>query len=346
MERLQIDRDRPLRVLVVKLSAMGDVIHATGCLRALRQALPAATLTLAVEERWVPVVSRNPHLDAIVTSSAQSRLGPRYLVEIRRTLRRHGPYDVAIDLQGNRRSAAWVYLSGAPTKAGRGDRRPGWQAAWQPDPSQHAVLVCAEICRGLGIPVADPAPQVITSARDEARTNRILAEQGLPRSGFVLLNPFSRWKSKSWPVDCLVQVIARLRHLLNVPIVLTGGADDREAAGSVQARLAPDPLPSLVGRMTLGEALCALRRARLVVSVDSGPMHAAAALGVPTVALFGPTHPERTGPWGAGHRVLQARRPPSHHAYRTDPEGAYMAALAPETVSAAVLAALTQSDLP
>jgi ADP-heptose:LPS heptosyltransferase len=97
---------------------------------------------------------------------------------------------------------------------------------------------------------------------------------------------------------------------------------------------------SLAGCVSLGEALCLFRRARLMISCDSGPLHAAAALGTPVVALFGPTLPEHTGPWGPGHRVVQASRPTHHHAYRRDHGRQYMGALGVQAVADAVQGAL------
>ncbi len=346
MTDLTAFRDRAVRVLVVKLSSMGDVIHATGAFRALRRALPRAHLALAVEGRWAPVVRHNPHLDALIESPPRDRLSLRMLWETRRALARSGPFDIAIDLQGNRRSAAWVYLGGAPIKVGRGDIRPGWRSAVLTDHSRHAVLVCADIVRSLGIDITDLDPEIVTSADDEGRLDALLAGQGLPASGYILLNPFSRWRSKSWPLDTAATVIRRLWAETEYSLVLTGGIEDRTAAIELQARVAPRSLPSVLGRMTLGAALCCFRRARLMITVDSGPMHAAAALGVPVVALFGPTHPEHTGPWGQGHRVIQARRPPTHHAYRSDPTGEYMRAIDPDSIVNAVLAALAEAPKP
>lgn len=334
-------RDRQVRVLVVKLSAMGDIIHVTGCLKALRHALPRARMTMAVEGRWRDVVAHNRHVDEIIESSAQDRLSLRYLWEIRRTLARRGPFDVAIDFQGNRRSAAWIYLSGAPVRLGRGRFRPGWQSAIEPDLSLHAVTVCAEICRSIGVTVPDPSPELHTGPAESPDLGRALSAAGLPSSGYVVLNPFSRWTSKSWPLDNAATVIRRLRRVTDRALVVSGGPGDRRGDDELRRLLGADAVPSLVGQLSLGNALCLLERARLVVSCDSGPMHAAAAFGVPVVALFGPTHPERTGPWGPRTRVLQAARPPSHHTYRSDPQASYMRRLDPEAVLAAVLEELT-----
>jgi ADP-heptose:LPS heptosyltransferase len=345
MTDLRLFRDRPVSVLVVKLSSLGDVIHVTGALRAIRQALPLARIALAVEGRWHDVVCHNPNVDLLVEAAPEHRLSLSYLGEIRRRLAAHGPYDIAMDFQGTRRSAAWVYLSRARVKMGRGRFRPGWRQACEPDLTQHAVTVCADLCRIAGIGVVDPAPEIHTDVREEERIGRVLAEEGLPPRGYVVLNPFSRWPSKSWPLENAAEVIRRLQAATQRPLVLSGGPEDRDHAAALQALLGPCVVPSLVGRLSLGAALCLIRRSRLMVSCDSGPMHAAAAFGVPTIALFGPTHAERTGPWGPGHRVLQAKRPPIHHAYRTDPGGTYMRLLEVNAICDAILSELSTGEV-
>jgi ADP-heptose:LPS heptosyltransferase len=107
----------PVRILAVKLSSFGDIVHVTGALRSLRRALPQAELTLAVEHRWADVVRNNPHVTALIESSSWERLSMACLAEIQRHLA-HRMFDIAIDFQGTRRSAAWVYLSGARFKTG------------------------------------------------------------------------------------------------------------------------------------------------------------------------------------------------------------------------------------
>lgn len=340
MSLLSAMRDSPVRVLVVKLSSLGDIIHATGCFRSIRAALPRAHISLAVEARWSGAVRHDPHLDALVRSSASSSLTLAYALEVRQLVASHGPFDVALDLQGNRRSAAWTYLSGAPIRVGRGSFRPGWQLALKPDLTRHAVEVCADICRAAGIPVSDPSPELHACANDEATLDRILDDRGLPRSGFVIINPFSRWRSKSVPLTTVSAIMRRLISDAASPLVLSGGLEDTPGCERLLGTIRGYPVQSLVGQLSLGEALCLYRRARLMVSCDSGPMHAAAALGVPVVALFGPTHPERTGPWGRGHTVIQSMRPARHHAYRHDPECVHMRSIDSEVVMDAVLSEL------
>lgn len=330
---LQLPSGRPLRILAVKLSSFGDIIHATGAFRALRNSLPQAEIVLAVEQRWADAVRYNPNLNSLIETSSCDRVSLSYLAEIRRSISTAGGFDVAIDFQGNRRSAAWVYMSGAPIKLGRGRYRPGWKLATQPDAGRHAVEVCADICARAGISAGNFDPEIYTNPRDEQSLDAFLDSGEIVRTGFVLVNPFSRWYSKSWPEQNVAEFIQRLAQSCDHPLILTGGIEDRPRAERILQRLEPGKVTSLTGRLPLGQALCLFRRARLMVSCDSGPMHAAAAFGVPVVALFGPTFPERTGPWGANHCVLQAARPPEHAAYRTDFAGIYMQALDTKTVS-------------
>ncbi len=336
----------PVRILAVKLSSFGDIIHVTGALRALRQALPHAELTLAVEERWADVVRHNPNVDALIECSSRDRLTFSYLAEVYGHLSKRPKFDVAIDFQGTRRSAVWVYLSGAPIQLGRGGLRPGWRFSLATDRTRHAVLNCAEVNRAAGLKVDNLDPEIYTSHTDELRLDEILDAGRTPRSGFILFNPFSRWVAKSWPEQNTAAFIKVLKQAFDHPLILTGGADDRERAERLLQALPPQAIHSLAGRLPLGQALCLFRRARLMVSCDSGPMHAAAAFGVPVVALFGPTHAEHTGPWGPNHTVVQALRPPEHSAYRNDARATYMGALDSDAVFQAVSAKLNAMRVP
>jgi ADP-heptose:LPS heptosyltransferase len=328
------------RLLVVKTSSLGDVIHATPCLRAIRRSLPEAEVAMAVDRRFVAVVAHNPHLDAVVETLPSLR-GPLRLPwgAILRLLREARP-DAALDLQGTCGSAALVYASRARWRGGRGGTRPGWQLVCRPDLDRHAVRVCAEIATAAGIAVSDLAPEVFLSTGDDEALLAALRERRLPVSDFVLVNPFSRWPSKAWPLERYAQLIVAVRAQHPVPVVIVGDRDEVLAADRLIGLLPTGAATSLAGVLPLGQALCLYRRALLMVTGDSGPMHAAAALGTPVIALFGPTLPERTGPWGEGHVVIQERRPTSHHAYRRDRDGTHIRAIAVDRVAAAVTAAV------
>jgi ADP-heptose:LPS heptosyltransferase len=264
---------------------------------------------------------------------------------VRRALAGRPPFDLAIDFQGNWRSALWVYLSRAKVKAGRGGIRPGWALSFRPDKSRHAVRVCASVLELLGVPMDDLNPEVVPSAVADGRVRELLGQHGLPEQGFLVINPFSRWASKAWPVECYAELVARVRAERLVRVVITGGPAEIGPGRDLEERLQGQAL-NLVGRLSLEESICLYGRAGMMVTGDSGPMHIAAALGKRVIALFGPTLPEQTGPWGQLDGVIQIRRPPQQRAYRTDPLGSYIRAIPVEAVVRAVLEALDRPPHP
>lgn len=336
-----VDPSEIRRVLIVKLSSLGDVIHVTPCIRAIRLYFPDAEITMAVEERFAAIVRHNPHLDAVIEAPVRSgRWFPLVCAYAQLRLQFWAkPFDVAIDFQGNRKSAVWIYGSGSRVKAGRGEIRPGWRTVVHPDMNQHAIRVCIDIAGALGIPVTDPDPEILLTREDDEALDLILDKTDAPRHSFLVVNPFAAWPSKCWPLENYARLMEQVHQELRAPMIVTGGPGE-EAQGAELMRLAAGGIAiNLIGRLTLGQALCLYRRARLMVTGDSGPMHAAAALGARVVALFGPTLPELTGPWGEGHIVIQRMRPPSRHTYFTDPQRKYIRAIGEEEVSAAVAAA-------
>ena len=331
-------------VLAVKLSSFGDIVHVTPCLRALRHACPHAKILAVVDRTWAPLLRSDPHLDGVIEADPRRRSFLASYVDARRRLRACGgsPVDLAIDFQGLPRSAAWVYASAAHCRAGRGGWRPGWHITVRPDLSRHAVRVCAEVVTRIGIGVPDLAPRLFPPADAERTLASILRHARVSAPAFVVANPFARWRSKMWPVERWARLIERVRDDLGVSVVVAGGTGEEQAAARLNGLVHGVPPANLVGRTSLPEALCLYRRAALVISGDSGPMHAAAAIGTPVVALFGPTWPEQTGPWGEGHRVIQLSRGASHRVYRDDTAQRHMAAIDVDTAFTAVAAAYDQ----
>lgn len=334
-----LDPSRLRRILVVQMGAFGDVIQITPCLRALRRAAPAARISVAVKQAWAPVFRSDPDVAEVIESRSRRGGFLSGLLEGSLRLPRDERFDLALDLQGRRRSAGWVYASRAHLLAGRGRRRPGWRTTGSRDAAstRHAVEAAAAVLDDLGIPVTDLRTDVhVSRDADEALVAR-LAANGIPPSGFLVVNPFTGWRSKEWPAERWAELIRRLHaEEPRRPIVVSGAPGEEPRAVDLLGVDGALPARSLVGHLSLAEALCLYRRAALMVSGDTGPMHAAVALGTPVVALFGPTWPERSGPRGPGDRVIQAHRPPSHHAFRSDDAGEYMRAIDVETVVAAV----------
>jgi lipopolysaccharide heptosyltransferase II len=232
------------------------------------------------------------------------------LREIRTFVReiRRRRYDVVLDLQCLLKSALYVVSAGAPVRVGLADGREG--ATWVlthrvPVPQQpvHAIE------RYLALAAAVDARETVRDftiplgPEDQAAADQLVADVPRPH---VVLHPMARWSTKLWEVDRW-RVVAASLLAEGAGVIVTGGPADTAMAAAICDGLHPAPR-SVAGRLSLKQLAALLRAAALVITVDSGPMHIAAALGTPVVALFGPTDPARTGPVGAG-RVLRQPLP-------------------------------------
>lgn len=336
----------PDRILAVRLSSLGDVIRSTAALRRLRSHWPSAHLTLAVEERFAPVLEGHPDIDDLLVTPSVRKALPIHAAAAWHRLRHAGApsFDIALDLQGTRPSLLWTSMARASRRAGRGTPsffRRSFEWTFPPDLAVNDVLDQARLLGPLGIPVEPLHPRLHVRPQADDRLMDHLRQRRLPTQGFVVLNPFSAWTSKTWPLERYLQLATRLHQEGQAHCLLTGSPAEQSL---LPASTGPG-WSSLVGQLSLPELSALLARARLVVTGDSGPMHQAAALGTPVLALFGPTWPDRSAPFGPGPiRVLQARRPPRHHAFHDPASRSFMLALDPDSVANAALGMLARSQ--
>jgi len=326
------------RILVVRLSSLGDVVRATGCVTALRAACPSAELVVATGEPLAAVFRHDPAVDRLLLAAPPLPPG-RFVRDALRQLapfRREGGFDLAVDLQGTGQSAIWTYASRARVKAGRGGWRPGWLFSVRPDLRVADVAESTRILQHLGVATERAVPRLSVSREAEESVSARLQSAGLPERGYLAVCPFSRWPAKAWPADRYAAALERLGARGIGPVVLTGSTEEAAQARALVDRLPPGTGVTLAGTLSLDELFVLLGRARGALTGDSGPMHAAAALGVSVVALFGPTWPERAGPEGDGHAVLQRMRLRRYHAYRRRTSVRAMEALGVEEVVDAV----------
>ncbi len=304
-------------ILIIKMSAFGDVIQALPVVRALKQGFPGARIDWLVEDSAAPIVRSHPGVDRVVVWRRDAWRSPgRWpgaVLGIRRTaaelLKRR--YDLALDLQGLLKSGIWVGLCRARRKVGYHDGREGSHLFltkriqnWDRD--LHAVerylLLVEEIGGGRGKPDFGLAPSKEGTERLRGLLGKGKWEAGVP---YAVLVPGARWETKQWDSASFSQTAEGIVRDLGLQVCISGGHRDRPL-GEVIIKGMRSPALNLAGSTDIPALMALMAGAAVVISTDSGPMHLAAALGTPVVALFGPTAPWRTGPYGKGHRVLRA----------------------------------------
>jgi lipopolysaccharide heptosyltransferase II len=218
-------------------------------------------------------------------------------------------YDLVLDLQGLARSAMVGRACGANRFVGVADWRelaPLFQGESVPRPSKdtHAVDLYLAVARHLGWDTGQPFEWLPHRPAGAAEIRRVFPQ--LEEGAWIGLQPGARWENKRWPVENWVD-LARgiLRRIPAVRVAVFGGPDDAALGGFIARSVGNGRLLDLTGRISLPGMIEGLRRIRLLVTNDTGPMHVAVALGRPVVALFGPTSPKRTGPYGQGANVIQ-----------------------------------------
>jgi heptosyltransferase I len=298
------------RILLIRLSAMGDVIHALPAAASLKHSFPHSIITWVIRPKWAPLLEGNPFVDEVVELERSAEGAIRAAGRLRRDR-----FDVVVDFQGLMQSAvvaAWVK---ANKKIGlhRSQARERFAALFYSTAvltrSVHRVDMNLELASAAG---ATSLLRVFPLPGGKP-------EGTLPDGKFVLAAPSAGWRSKEWPLEYYEEVA---RHL-NMPLVVNGPSG---AAGLLAG------IPSAQIHLSgVGGLIDATRRAHAVIGVDSGPMHLAAALGKPGVAIFGPTDPASHGPYGGSLRVLRSPEAVTSYKRREEIDES-MRAVTPEMV--------------
>lgn len=294
----------PRRILVVKLSALGDLFHAVPVVHQLREAY-GCPIDWVTQPEYAELV--RCHRDVAEVIPYPRRGGLRAWADFRRHLRREA-YDLALDLQGLAKSGVVLGLARAQRKIAAARSREGAACFAKERPADsgsgpHALDGLQDSLRHLGISPLPPAYPLDFPEGPPLPGTR-------PR---LAIAPRSRWPAKDWPLDKLSAAVRELRRLRpELSVVVLGGPADREAGEVLTAALG-EGCWNLCGQTPLLALGAQLREVDCLLCNDSGPMHFAAAVGTPLVALFGPTDPARTGPVGPGAVVL--RPPPGPEGY-------------------------------
>ncbi|HEU5393805.1 MAG TPA: glycosyltransferase family 9 protein, partial [Candidatus Methylomirabilis sp.] len=260
------------------------------------------------------VLLHHPDVDEVLLvhrGGAEAAIWGRSWADQLRLLRRlrGRRFDLALDLTDGDRAAFLTWASGARLRVGfnREGRLRG-RAYHRVVPllpgRRHAVEADLEALRALGLPVRPVAPSLSVPPEAEAAAEDLLVRRRVSRDrDLVLLHPGARWWFKAWPVERFAALADRIEEELEARVLIAGGAEDATTAEAIRWGM-QRPAISVAGETSVLELAAVLKRCRLFVTNDNGPMHIAAAVGTPVVALFGPTDPAEWGPWGDGHVVL------------------------------------------
>jgi len=283
-----------MKILVIKLSSLGDLFHPLPAVRCLKRGL-GAEIHWVVQDEYADIVACFSDVSRIIRFPRRrfAASARRFLLELRRDR-----YDIVIDFQGLLKSALTACAARAARRIGPSFHREGAgffydETAGPRNKRRHAVDENLDVVRRLGLdcgPIEFPMT-VPKAGRAEPR----------PR---VAMFVASRWPTKNWPARGFARVAARLAEEAGATVYLAGGPGDTAAAREVEESARPARVVNLAGSLSLAEMAGLLAEVDLVVSNDTGPVHAAAALGKPVLAIFGPTDAARTGPYGPNQRII------------------------------------------
>jgi len=309
-----VDLSRAHRVLIIKLSAMGDIIHALPVSAAIGAAFPNVKISWVVEEMFVPLLDGNPFLDEVIPlpkvrgRQIRSRAMQRRYMEALAGIR-HRRFDVAIDLQGLTKSAVLAVASGAPVRLGYHWLRELAPYMVRPVPAEssstHIVDQYLDVARYLGArPEMVKFPLPVSAEADAAVQSMLVGAGIADGTRFVAVNPAAGHPLKQWGERNFAAVVDAIHRDLGLtPVLVTA---DRPVADRI-AEYAEAPCVNLAGRTDLRQLAALLNRCAAHVCGDTGSGHMAAALGRPVVALIGPTDPDRACPYGQRDNVVSRR---------------------------------------
>jgi heptosyltransferase I len=340
------------RLLVVRLGAMGDVLHALPAVTALRQAHPAWVIDWVVEPAWCALLSAHcetgdfsrgpaqPLVDHLHLASTKAwrhhPFSPNTRREISslRSILRSCRYDAVLDLQGAVRSAVIAQMAGCRRRVGESRPRE-WAARWWftervSTRGTHVIEQDVELASALaGDDLAPVQPWLPIDPAAELWCNELLAP--CARRPVVLLNPGAGWGAKRWPVQRYAAVAATLAGRGDCVLVNAGPGEETLAnAIAGQSGGAARVIIS-----TLSQLVALTRRVALVIGGDTGPLHLASALARPVVGIYGPTDPARNGPFGTRTRVLRSPQSRRDHSRRSEPEAGLLTITPGEVLEAA-----------
>ena len=297
------------RILVTQTGGwIGDMILLTPALRALKRAYPQSHLTLLIRPLVAALMETCPYVDEVIIDTKGNGISrAQSFFELVRRVRR-GKFNLAVVLHPTSiRNALIPFLAGVPLRVGSnaGGRGILLSQSCTDDTTVHEVDRYLQVLQLININESATGLEFWDTNADRRAVNRILSDCNvLPEDRIIGINLGTTWGTKSWVLDRFVDVIAGIQHRFDAAIVLTGSSSEVALGKALQKLIKPRVI-NLIGKTTILQLGALIERCALYLTCDSGPMHIAAAVGTPTIALFGPTDPLRHRPSGEGHHVIE-----------------------------------------
>jgi lipopolysaccharide heptosyltransferase I len=289
-----------MKILVIKPSSLGDVIHALPFLNAVKEHFPDSEIDWVISKNLRGILEGHPMIHELLILNKDAwkniRNIPGTIADIsalnRRLKSKH--YDIVVDLQGLLRSGLIAFSTPTTLKVGFKDAREGssffYDIKVSVNGTVHAVDKCLEAARAIGVTVKKVKFPIHTSRDAREKVRELLGEI----KDYIVVIPSARWITKRWPAENFASLISKI----SMPCLIAGSKADKEISQRIIDLSSGNTTIDLCGRTDLKELTALIEGARAVVTNDSGPMHIAAALDKPTIAIFGPTDPVKTGPYG------------------------------------------------
>jgi lipopolysaccharide heptosyltransferase II len=328
---------RKKRILIVNVNWIGDVIFSTPFISAVRAAYPGSRIACLVHPRCVEVLEGNPRIDdTIVYDEEGAHKGIAGKLKLALRLRRER-FDTAFLLHRSFTKALLVFAAGIAERIGYPTKRRGLLLTKQvelPDEGTHKVEYFLNIARSCGMRPRDVRYEFPVDDADRKHIVKLLRDNGIgEKDTLAVLCPGGNWDMKRWPWRNFARLTDMLASGLGAKVVISGAAKDTELAGRISSAAKQKPVVCC-GKTPLKTLGALLERADIVIANDTGPMHIAVAVGSRVIALFGPTSPELTGPYGLGtYKVIWKNTACETPCYDvTCSENACMALIEPEEV--------------
>lgn len=314
-------------ILIVKLSAIGDVIHAMPVAHAIKETYPEAHITWVVEPPAYDLLAMNPDIDEIILFKKKE------FKSIGGFLENYGPlkkeiqkrnYDVVLDLQGLFKSATIAYLAKAPRKLGMCNMRELSDKISQPvigaNAKGHVIERYLDVARAIGCKAENVEFSLNVPEREADLTRMRFSQAGANMGNpYVVLAVGANWPNKRWPEENFAKLTDWLYTKRLIPVLVGGGAVDEQRAAAISEQSEIPPV-NLVGQTNLRQLVYTIQQAQLVIGGDTGPVHLASGLKVPTIMLMGPTDAARNGPYGQLANAIEVDRSCKHCWKRVCPD--------------------------